>query len=369
MQKNSKKIMLTGGHAATSALAVIEKVQEKHPNWNISWIGSSEAFINKKAKTLDFQLFPELGVKCYAIQTGKLQRKISISSVMNLLKVPVGCIQALGILFKEKPEVILSFGGYAALPVVWVGKLLGYPVLIHEQTLGFGLANKLSLPFADDVLLSREESSKYFRNKKSHFVGLPLHNATQKIALSKKKNPDTILILGGSRGSQTINLAVKEVLPTLLKKYEIIHLCGSLDEDNLKSHKRILSSKIRDKYEVIAHVPPLEMANKYAQADIVIARAGAHTVAEVMALGKAAIFIPIPWVQRNEQLENARLAEKYSGARIIEESKLNSETLLQEINHFEQSWKELTLGTDNKLSKKDRGAALQIVKILEKYVQ
>src|SRR3989344_1261526 len=308
---NSVKIILTGGHAATSALAVIERIQERHSEWSIIWVGSKDAFAKEKATTLDFQLFPDMGVKCYSIQMGKLQRRISFDSFIELLKIPLGMLEGFRVLYKEKPKIILSFGGFISLPIVWSARLFNIRVLIHEQTAAIGLANKLSLPFSTEVLLSRKQSAKYFESRNTNLVGLPLHSALLRVNSPIKAKPQTIYITGGSRGSQTLNEAVKDILPRLLRKYQVIHQTGSLDEKKMKKFVRMLPENIRRNYKLYAHIPPTKVATIYSYSDIVIARSGAHTAAEVIALKKPAIFIPIPWVQMNEQMLNAQLAKKY----------------------------------------------------------
>lgn len=366
--KNKKKILLTGGHAATSALAVIEKLQEVHPEWIISWIGSRQAFAKEKATTLDFQLFPKMGVDCYSIIAGKLQRSLSLSTFINLLKVPVGMIQSVILMIKIKPDLVLSFGGFAALPVTWSAWVLGIPVLIHEQTVAIGLANKLSLPFVKEVLLSRKQSKKYFGNSKTRLVGLPLHKALIAAKSSLRSRPQNIYITGGSRGSQNLNSALKVILRDMLNEFTVIHHTGQLDIDQFEKLKKELPGELRDKYHVKHTYSPSEMAKNYEKADIVIARAGAHTVAEVIALNKPAIFIPIPWVQMNEQYLNAKLAKKYAGSIIIDEKELSGEKLLESINTIRANWKRRTDNGDNTVSTRDRNATSEIVKVVENYV-
>src|SRR5690606_26842838 len=136
--------------------------KQLHPQWNIIWIGTDKAFESQKATTLDFQMFPKMGVTCYSIPAGKLQRQFSVSSFVGIFRIPAGFIRAFGLLLKHKPSVVLSWGGFVAVPVVWAAKLQGIPVLLHEQTVAIGLANKLSLPATTKVLLSRKQSQQYF---------------------------------------------------------------------------------------------------------------------------------------------------------------------------------------------------------------
>ena len=371
MQKTNStihKVALTGGHAATSALAVIEKIQEQHPEWEIMWIGSNQAFAKEKAATLDFQLFPEMGVKCYSIKAGKLHRNFSLNTFVDLFKIPIGFLQALKILSQERPGVILSFGGYSAFPVTVAGWLLRIPALIHEQTLAVGLANKLSTPFVKEVLLSRRQSAEYFKKIKTRLVGLPLHNALQGMKVNRNSVPERLFFTAGSRGSVTMNNALGEILEELLSQFTIVHQTGQLDFSKFEKIKSELPLKLRGKYKIKHTFTPSEMAENYAKADLVISRAGAHSAAEIMLFGKAAIFVPIPWVQKNEQFKNAELAEKYTKAIILEEKNLNRESLKRAIERIVSNWKKYKDIDNNPISQRDKNAASEIVKIMEEYV-
>lgn len=367
MQTN--KVLLTGGHAATSALAVIEKIQETEPKWKIMWIGTNKAFANEKATTLDFQIFPKMGVECYSIPAGKLQRKFSFSTITGLLSIPLGFVSAFAILLKNRPKVVLSWGGFVAVPVVYAAKILGIPVLIHEQTVAIGLANKLSLPVTNKVLLARKQSLKYFPQNKSEIVGLPLHKALRLIKVKKNSHPKTVFVTGGSRGSQQLNNALKVILPVLLARYSVIHHTGKLDYDSFNFYKSGLSKQLKNKYIISPTFTPQEMAENYKNADIVICRAGAHSTAEVIALQKAAIFVPIPWVQMNEQYKNALLAKKYVKSHIIDEAELSGSKIQKAINEISINWTDYMSLPESKLSERDKNAASKIVKIMEEYVQ
>src|SRR5260221_10516561 len=149
-------ILLTGGHAGTTALSVIEEFQSREDtrDWKIFWIGAQHAVEGKKTPTLESQILPKLGITSYSIIMGRLQRKFTRYTLASLIKIPFGFIHALYLLKKIKPQVILSFGGFAAYPVVVVGSLLKIPVVIHDQTAAAGRANMFSARFAKKVAIS-----------------------------------------------------------------------------------------------------------------------------------------------------------------------------------------------------------------------
>ena len=163
-QKN-KKIVLTGGHAATTAIAVIEELLRRKESGvfnEIYWIGAKYALEGRKIRTLESTTIPKLGVRSFNIISGRIQKRFSVWTIPSLFKIPIGFFHALYILAKIKPNLILSFGGYSAFPVVVVGKMMNIPIVIHEQTMVYGLANKISSSLATKVTLARKESLEFF---------------------------------------------------------------------------------------------------------------------------------------------------------------------------------------------------------------
>jgi UDP-N-acetylglucosamine--N-acetylmuramyl-(pentapeptide) pyrophosphoryl-undecaprenol N-acetylglucosamine transferase len=161
--RRNKKIVLTGGHAASTAVAVVEALQ-KDPkiNWQIYWIGAASAMEGRRVPTLGMKVLPNLGVEVFTIKAGRLQRKFSRQTIPALARIPLGFLGALYLLLKLRPDVTFSFGGFAAFPVVLASWLLRIPVLIHEQTVAVGLANKISAPFAKQIAIARKESEQFF---------------------------------------------------------------------------------------------------------------------------------------------------------------------------------------------------------------
>ena len=341
-----KKILLTGGHAATTAISVIEELIRKYgkDGIDIAWIGSRFALEGKKVDGLELKVFSEIKAKSY------------------FLKLSVGFTQAVYYILKIRPEVTLSFGGFAAFPVVFASWLFGIPVLIHEQTSSVGLANKLSTYFAEEILLARTESTRHFGNKKTEVVGNPV--MTQICEVEPKKvlgNPPVIFVMGGSRGSERINDAIFPVLSKLIEKYQVIHITG---ESDFKRFERIKNKN----YRAFSFVSPMQIDNLYRESDIVVSRSGANTVAELMIVKRPAILIPIPWSHLNEQEENAKSARDFGVARILKQEDLFGERLLTEIEQIIKDWDEIISKVKSKCSD-DISASSKVVDILAKYLK
>jgi len=303
------------------------------------WIGSKKAIEGGRTLSLESQIFDKVGVKSYSIISGRLQRKFTLWTIPSLIKIPIGFINALLLLLKTKPQVVVSFGGYAAFPVVFSAWLLRIPVILHEQTTTIGLANKLSLPFADKICLGWEESRKYCRKKNCILVGNPIMTQIAEIETKEKiGNPPTIFITLGSRGSQKINKVVYGILGRLLEKYRVIHITGEADFEKFQKRKGSFKGERFVRYEVYSSVDPMQIDGLYKEADIVVARAGANTVSEIIATRRPSILIPIPWSHLEEQKNNALVADKIGIARILEQENLSGTTLLSEIDILIKDW-------------------------------
>lgn len=359
MQKRKSNIVLTGGHAATTALSTVESLKKDSDiAWDISWIGSRKAVEGKSSLTLEFREFPKLGIACHDIIAGRVQRKFTRYSIWSLFKIPFGFLHAFFLLFKIRPQVILSFGGFAAFPIVVAGWVMRIPIVIHEQTIAIGLANKYSIAFATKIALSREESKKYFPAKKSVLTGNPVRKAFYMIkSRPKMGRPPVILATGGSRGSQNFNKLVDGALEELLKSYSIIHQTGEADFEKFKRIKDNLPKDLFKHYEIYSSIPVVEMPNAFEKADIVIGRAGANTVAEVIAAHKPSIFIPIPWSQYDEQTKNAKLAASAGLSKIINQNTGTSEILVNEINDITKNWEKIMKTKKGNIYSLDQNAA------------
>ncbi len=364
--QNNLDIVLTGGHAATTAISVIKEIKKNHTDWKLFWIGPKSAVEGKDAPTLASLVMPKLGVKFVSITTGRLQRKFTFWTIPSLLKIPFGIIQAFQILIKIKPKIIISFGGYASVPVCIAARFFGIPVVIHEQTAAAGLANKIVSKFANKILIAREESRKYFalpaQARKVVLIGNPVRQEILAISPKQKlpKTP-TIYITGGSSGSVPVNKIIDKVLPELLKKYNVIHQTGKIDFQYF-----MLAYANNKNYEVHEFINIDEIPRVFEKADFVISRGGANTVSEIMMTKRPAILIPIPWVQNDEQNKNAKLAEEVGIAIIIKQDEFNEETLTHGLEYLQKNWKKMTESKESEVVSLDKSAAKKFVEEIEK---
>lgn len=331
--KKHIKILLTGGHAATAALATILEIKKRasFSDSEIIWIGTKYAMEGSKSLTLEARIFPNYGVKFHHLISGRLQRRFTVWSIPSLLKVPVGFIHAFVLLLRINPAIVVSFGGFSSFPVVVVSKFLRKKVIIHDQTTRAGKANEMSARFADRVAISFPSSRKYFPRLKTVLTGNPVLPSVF-VASKSKSDSKAIYITGGSRGAQPINQALLPILKKLLMKYRVIHQTGDEDFDVFRKFKQSLSRNLSNRYKVMAFADPLqEQSSNFAASKLVVARGGANTVSELLVLGKLSVIIPIPWSYRSEQEGNARFLSSYIKTRIINQNDLTPELLYKNI--------------------------------------
>ncbi|MGI8419482.1 MAG: UDP-N-acetylglucosamine--N-acetylmuramyl-(pentapeptide) pyrophosphoryl-undecaprenol N-acetylglucosamine transferase [Candidatus Levyibacteriota bacterium] len=332
-------IAVGGGGHFSPALAVIKEMPK---DWDVLLVGRKHAFEGDQALSLEYQTAQRLHLAFEALTTGRLQRKFSGRSLLSILKIPAGFAQANMILLRYKPDVVLSFGGYVAVPVVVAAATQRIPVVIHEQTLHAGLANKISAKFATKICLSWPESARYFPKEKIVFTGNPLRKeflVPAKVPSQKQANSDKLLyITGGSGGAHGINVLIAGCLEKLLEKYTIIHQTGDSkrysDFDHLKDRRSQLPEHLQKKYVLKKFIDSEDVIHVLSQADLVIARSGINTVTELLYLGKPSLFIPLPYGQQNEQAANAAFVKKNGLAEIVNQSTASSERLLETINNM-----------------------------------
>lgn len=319
-----KKIVLTGGGTAGHVTPNIALIPElKKAGYDVHYIGSYEG-IEKK-------LIERLGIPYYGISSGKLRRYIDLKNLSDPFKVIKGLAQARRLLGKIKPDVVFSKGGFVSVPVVLAAKSRKIPCIIHESDMTPGLANKICIPCATRVCTNFPETMKHIPAEKAVLTGSPiraeLFNGDKNNGLSFCGFDDSkpvILIVGGSLGAVAVNNAVRSVLPTLLKKYQIIHLCGKGKLDN-----NLVGTKGYVQYEYIQD----ELPDLMAAADLIISRAGANAICEILALRKPNILIPLSAeASRGDQILNAASFEKQGYSIVIQENDVTDEKLLEAVN-------------------------------------
>jgi UDP-N-acetylglucosamine--N-acetylmuramyl-(pentapeptide) pyrophosphoryl-undecaprenol N-acetylglucosamine transferase len=334
------KIAITGGHL-TPALATIDEFK-KIPDTEIIFLGRARATEGDKTASAESVIIPNLGIKFYALQAGRLQRRFTRYSLWALGKVPVGFFQALAILSKEKPDVVLSFGSYVAAPVVLAAWILGIPAITHEQTVKGGLANRFISRFAKKIAVAWEHSLGDFPKEKAVLVGNPIRK--ELVHLKKKRTSRPVVyITGGNQGAHAINEMVLEIIKDLLEKYEVIHQTGGSevfkDYETLSALRNQLPARLQSRYKIGKWFNTSETAEIFSRTSILVGRSGANTVMEAMALGIPAVYIPLPISANNEQLKNAKLMEGLGAAVILPQDRLTPKRLLASINHVIENYK------------------------------
>ncbi|MDD3746488.1 MAG: undecaprenyldiphospho-muramoylpentapeptide beta-N-acetylglucosaminyltransferase [Anaerostipes sp.] len=323
-----KRIVLTGGGTAghvTPNMALMPKLIDE--GYKISYIGSHNG--------MEKRLIADTGVPYYGISSGKLRRYFDIKNFSDPFRVVKGYFDAKKILKKLKPNVVFSKGGFVTVPVVMAAKHLHIPVIIHESDMTPGLANKLAIPSASKVCCNFPETVKLLPEGKAVLSGSPIREELFQGDKNEGLNfckftPDkpVLLVIGGSLGSVAINNAIRNNIDDLLEKFQVIHLCGKNNLDtSLEGHKGYVQ------FEYIKK----ELKNLFACADIVVSRAGANAICELLALRKPNILIPLGLeASRGDQILNAESFEKQGYSYVLQESDVTSKTLLHGVNEVYQ---------------------------------
>ena len=321
-----KRIILTGGGTAghvTPNIALLPRLKEL--GYDIQYIGSYTG--------IEKELIEPFGIPYHGISSGKLRRYFSVQNFTDPFRVLKGFREAHKLIRQLKPDVIFSKGGFVSVPVVLAGKRCKVPVIIHESDMTPGLDNKIAIPSAAKVCCNFPETLKSLPEGKAVLTGSPIRQellSGNKIAAMDMchftSDKPVILVIGGSLGAVAVNNAVREALPELLKDFQIIHLCGKgkMDE-SLKDVEGYCQ------FEYIKN----ELRNLFALADIVISRAGANAICELLALHKPNLLIPLSAnASRGDQILNARSFERQGFSLVLEEEQLTKETLLAAVKNL-----------------------------------
>ena len=320
-----KKIILTGGGTAghvTPNIALLPALKEA--GYEVEYIGSYNG--------MEKDLIEKEGIPYHGISSGKLRRYFDWKNFSDPFRVIHGYGQARSLIKKIKPAIIFSKGGFVSVPVVLAAKSLHVPAIIHESDMTPGLANRIAMRGAVKICCNFPETLKYLPEGKGVLTGSPirqqlLHGDRQKAleftGLSGEK--PILLIIGGSLGSVFINNAVRGAIDELLERFEIIHLCGKGNLDHSLDGK---SGYVQ--YEYISK----ELPDLFAAADLVISRAGANAICELLALHKPNILIPLSRnASRGDQILNANSFKKQGFSYVIEEEQVNEKTLSEAIHY------------------------------------
>ena len=322
----NKKIVLTGGGTAghvTPNIALLPRLKEL--GYEISYIGSYEG-IEKK-------LITDFDIPYYGIATGKFRRYLDIKNLTDPFRVIKGFGEARKYLKKINPDIIFSKGGFVSVPVIRAAATLHIPCIIHESDMTPGLANKLCIPVAEKVCCNFPETMSYLPKEKAVLTGSPIREELTKgdkvAALDMcgfTANKPVILVIGGSLGAASINRAVRDALPKLLTDFQVAHICGKEKIDNMLLHT--------EGYIQFEYVKA-ELKDRFALADVVISRAGANSICELLALKKPNLLIPLPaGSSRGDQILNAKSFEAQGYSMVIDDDDLSPDLLTEKVTEL-----------------------------------
>lgn len=321
-----KKILLTGGGTAghvTPNIALLSHLKEA--GFEISYVGSYTG--------MEKDLIKAQNIPYYGISSGKLRRYLDLKNLSDPFKVIKGLGQAIRLIHKLKPDIIFSKGGFVSVPVVLAAKFCHVPAIIHESDLTPGLANKIAIPCAAKVCCNFPETVKYLPPKKAVLTGSPIRRellrgdaaAARKLCGFDESRP-VLFVIGGSSGSVIINNAVREALPTLLNQFQVIHMCG-------KGHLEPTLASTKG-YHQIEYITD-ELPDIFAMSDIVVSRAGANSICELLALHKPNLLIPLSAAaSRGDQILNASSFEKQGFSMVLLEENMTTATLVSSIEQL-----------------------------------
>jgi len=350
----------TGGHVYP-ALAVIDQLKQSDIPWDIRWIGSS--------KGMEKDILSRTDIPYLGIPSGKLRRYFSLQNFLDIFNITAGILKALWILIRYRPRLLFSKGGFVSVPPVIAAWLLRIPVYSHESDLDPGLATKINSRFSRKIFLPYPESRRFFPDSMESRLAVSGNPLRQELFTGDASNlrkawqvpsgVKVLLVIGGSSGAQQINDLVDSLLPRLSKlPLYIIHQRGA---------GNAAKGEGQDNYLPLEYIHQ-EMADLYDLADVIISRAGAGSLWEICALGKASILIPLDSGSRGDQVRNARLFKEKGAVRVLETKEATADNLFKEIETLvenDQSRKALGGAAANSVP---RDAALTIAREIEKEI-
>lgn len=349
------KIIMTGGGTAghvTPNIALVPKL--KNLGFEIKYIGSKEG--------MEKEIIADANIPYYGISSGKLRRYFDMKNFSDPFKVMKGVIEASKILSKEKPDVIFSKGGFVAVPVLIAASMKKIPVIAHESDLTPGLANKISAPFCDKLCVTFRESLSYVKEGKGVLTGTPIRQEIFEGSKIKgkefcgfKDNKDILLVIGGSTGAKSINQEVRRNLNELLMEFNIIHVCGeSLFDEKLVGIEGYAQFKYVKK----------ELPDIIAAADLVISRAGANVIFELLALKKPTLLIPLSKkISRGDQILNAKSFSKEGFSLVLDEDEMlsNKELLISKVKELKEQRGNLIKNMSNSSMRNGVDAIIEVI--------
>jgi len=321
-----KKVVIagggTGGHLYPG-IALAKALKRNDMDIEINFVGTKQGIESK--------VLPREGFNLKTILSSGLMGKKGVNRWVSWCKLPVGTAQSMCFLIRNRPNLAVGVGGYASAPLILSAWILRIPILIHEQNAFPGIANKWLGKIADKIAVSFEESQHFFPKNKVEVTG---NMVSEELCRPREefsppsKNPFNILILGGSQGAHSINVAMIEALNLLVDRKDRLHITHQTGEADYEATKNIYNKK-----GFTAEVLPFikNMPVRYRQTSLVICRSGATTLAEITAAGKVSVLIPFPYATHNHQEHNARVIEAANAGELILDNALSGKRLAESI--------------------------------------
>lgn len=283
------------------------------------------------------------GIKFKKIYSGKIRRYFSLLNVLDMMKIMPGVFKSVLGMYFDFPDAVFSKGGHESFPVVLAARILGIPVMIHESDAVPGRVNQWAGKFAKRIAVSFPKAGEFFSEKKVALTGNPIRKEFfvretlgARDFFELEKGTPVVLVLGGSQGARNINENIIDILPELVKKCQIIHLCGSNNLEDTKGRSDLVleNSEFKDRYKLFPFLNLDSMRMAYGASDMAVIRAGASSIFEVAASGLPSVVIPLPKSAQDHQKENAYSYAKNGSAVVLEEYNLEPHILLSEIDRL-----------------------------------
>lgn len=335
-----KKIVICGGHL-TPALATIDGLENKK-DCQIIFFGRKIATDGSNSMSAEFREITRRNIPFVDTISGRLTRKFTRYTIPSLLKIPLGFLLSLVFLIKYRPSLVISFGGYLSLPIIFSSWLLGIDCVTHEQAVVPGVANRINSLFVKKIFLSWDQTKEYMPSEKCKVIGTPASSSLSQTPSDKKiktflaKKGNLILVIGGSQGSHVINNLIFDNLDLFGKDF-VFHQIGTANYKN--DHAKAAKIK-KNNYFSIDYISPHDIGAVFKRAKFIISRSGANTVWDLASIARCAILIPLPIAAGDEQTKNAQVLETAGSAIIISQKDLSRATLKEAIEKMEDNLSE-----------------------------